>query len=178
MWQELKREGDEESVHLSDWSNVQAPSILSQIPILRIFPKYWDPNVLEQMATARALVSQALEARDKAKIKVRQPLRSLTIPQSASLSNEYLPLIADEVNVKKVVQGERLELDTALTDALREEGMARDIIREIQAFRKESDLQPKDRGTYRVQRSSSNSAFIEKHREYLQKETNTDIVFD
>ncbi|HEY4517176.1 MAG TPA: isoleucine--tRNA ligase [Candidatus Paceibacterota bacterium] len=159
LWQELKTENDEESVHLAEWSEVRDV----------------DETVIVQMRAAREIVSKALEARDSAKIKVRQPLTSLTIPDTAQLSDEYRAIIADEVNVKNILAGKDIALDTNITDELREEGTLRDIIRDIQAFRKESGLQPKDRGVYHVARSADNVSFIEAHREYLEKETNTDI---
>jgi isoleucyl-tRNA synthetase len=162
LWKELKTEEDEESVHLAEWSEM----------------KTVDERAIVQMREVRELVSKALEARDIAKIKVRQPLASLTVPEDSKPKDEYFPIIVDEVNVKQILVGNALSLDTAITEELREEGMLRDIVRDIQAFRKQSNLNPKDRGSYKVQSSSDNAAFIEKHREHLQNETNTNIVIE
>ncbi len=174
LWQELKSERDEESVHLAKWPEGKTGGFLS-----RLFGK--EETVLAEMATTRGIVSKALEARDSAKIKVRQPLATLEIPTS-NLSADLLQVIKEEVNVKNVVElgglKDEVKLDTVLTDALREEGMLRDIVRDIQAFRKETKLTPKDRGTYHVGRLADNVAFIEKHRELLQRETNTEIIVE
>ncbi len=169
VWQELKQEGDEESVHLTMWPQVANVGFFSTLLGRK-------DTVLDDMVMVRDIVSQALEARDTAKIKVRQPLASLTVPRSAAVADEYYPIIAEEVNVKEIIIGETLMLDMIISDALREEGMLRNIVRDIQAFRKESNLSPRDRGIYRVPRDAQDATFIDKHRAHLEKETNTDIV--
>ena len=59
-------------------------------------------------------------------------------------NKELLQLITDEVNVKEinfdVSQEDEAILDTDLTDSLRKEGAARDLIRHIQAARKKAGL--------------------------------------
>jgi len=159
LWQELKSEKDEESVHLAAWSNV----------------KTLDQDIIRDTTIAREVVSKALELRDSEKIKVRQSLQSFTIPHTVNLPGAQVPSVLGEINVKSILKGQSFALDTTITDELREEGKLRDIVRDIQAFRKESKLNPKDRGTYHVARSASNTPFIEAHREYLEKETNTTI---
>ncbi|HEY4526901.1 MAG TPA: class I tRNA ligase family protein, partial [Candidatus Paceibacterota bacterium] len=183
IWQELKREGDEESVHLTAWSQESSvgfssfKKIMSQIPILRYITKYRDEDGFSRMILARGIVSRALEARDSAKIKVRQPLALLTVPQDTNLSDEYLAIIANEVNVKKIEKkGDVVTLDTTITDALREEGILRDIIREIQAFRKESGLKPGEPAEYSVP-SQYDREFVERNRSQIEKTTSTILKF-
>ncbi len=94
------------------------------------------------MTLARKIVALTLAKRAEAGIKVRQPLRSLKINQK--LKRDYLELIKDEVNVKEVVFGKELKLDTTLSPALKEEGISREIIRQIQESRKRAKLTPKD----------------------------------
>lgn len=121
--------GQKESVHLEEWPTL----------------KKVDGQIIEDMQKVRAVVTQALELRQKAGIKVRQPLASLSIPET--FSQELLDIIADEVNVKKVVAsgvGE-IKLDTTLTDELKNEGIARDIIRGIQDTRKTENLSPSEK---------------------------------
>ena len=119
-------EGEQESVHLADWPHVGKVA----------------EKVLTYMSTTREVVSQALEARARAGIKVRQPLAQLTITEE--LPEEYLVIIAEEVNVKEVLvhadMVEKMILDTELTEELRNEGKVRDLIRMIQVERKKTGL--------------------------------------
>ncbi len=120
-----KAEGELESVHLEDW------------PVARTI----DAEIIETMKKVREVVTKALEIRQKSGHKVRQPLASLAMP--ADFGIELNSIIADEVNVKEVkIEGEKIELDTALTDDLKNEGFARDIIRAIQDARKKELLNP------------------------------------
>lgn len=173
LFQAVRESEDEESVHLTRWPEVSRVS--------SIFERFFgsdDENILAAMRTARAIVSQALEARDKAGIKIRQPLSSLVIPADSKLPKGYMTIIADEVNVKKVEAGEKLSLDTTLTDTLKEEGLIRDTIREIQAFRKEQNLRPGEPATYRMKVLDESRAVIEQYREQIENTTNTTIEFE
>lgn len=173
LFQEIREDEDEESVHLTVWPEVSRQAGL----LARLFGGS-DTELLETMRAARALVSQALEAREKAGIKIRQPLASLTIPTGSKISDAYLSLIADEINVKKVEKGKGLTLDTNLTDELKEEGFVRDTIREIQAFRKTENLKPGESATYQMQASPENRSIVEKYRDQIQKTTHTIIAFE
>ncbi len=128
----VREEGDAESVHLMNWPSVGAT----------------DTAVLEQMRITREVVAQALEARSKANIKVRQPLRNLTI-KNETLQSEFFSVIAEELNVKEVVCDPALpgafELDTKITPELKREGDVRELMRAIQELRKTNGLNPHDR---------------------------------
>ena len=120
------------SVHLCSW-----PELPPQ-----------DAEILEQMSRTRAIISDALAFRmrhseTEPQIKVRQPLVRLVYP-GAKLPDFYEQIVADEVNVKEVQNGEELLLDKTLTPALEREGQARDLIRAIQAARKHASLRPDD----------------------------------
>ncbi len=123
----VKAQDDKQSVHLEDWPHYKAA----------------DAAVISDMAEVRRLVTLGLEQRAKANLKVRQPLASLSI-KSKSLGAEFLDLIKDEVNVKEVKINTVLEgdlvLDTVVTESLRKEGVARDLIRAIQELRKTEGL--------------------------------------
>lgn len=138
LYREVKEESDAESVHLAAW-----PEVAKQGFFTRMFGKS-NGDVLGQMAATRAVVTQALEARDSAGIKIRQPLNQLTIPRNTQLTQEYLSIIAEEINVKAVVYGDEIALDTHLTDDLKEEGFVRELNRAIQNARKEAKLSPHD----------------------------------
>ena len=130
LWQNMM---GGESVHLMDWP--EAGKI--------------DMNALEKMAECRAIITEGLAIRmdrndEFGQIKVRQPLASLTYG-GEQLDEFYEQIIADEVNVKKVIHGKELALDKKLTDELREEGFVRELIRFVQAARKNAGLNVDDR---------------------------------
>ena len=128
-----KMTGREESVHLLDWPEAGAI----------------DTEVMEQMARTRQIITDALALRmqkseKEEQIKIRQPLSKL-VYDGDKLNSFYEQIIADEVNVKKVENGNELTLDKTLTPELKEEGMAREIIRAVQAARKHAGLAPGDK---------------------------------
>ncbi|MBO7720281.1 isoleucine--tRNA ligase [Candidatus Saccharibacteria bacterium] len=125
--------GESDSVHLLD------------------FPEAGEVNlpVIEQMKRTREIISEGLAQRmnrsdTEEQIKVRQPLSSFTY-SGEELPEEYEQMIADEVNVKKVEHGKETKLDKELTDELRAEGFARELIRVVQAGRKKAGLSVDDR---------------------------------
>ncbi|MBQ6127781.1 isoleucine--tRNA ligase [Candidatus Saccharibacteria bacterium] len=125
--------GESDSVHLLD------------------FPGEGEVNlpVIEQMARTREIISEGLAQRMnrsdvEEQIKVRQPLGLFTY-SGDKLPEEYEQMIADEVNVKKVEHGNATKLDKALTDELRAEGFARELIRMVQSARKKAGLSVDDR---------------------------------
>ena len=125
--------GSGESVHLLDWPET------GEI----------DADVIEKMARTREIISEGLALRmqkseTEQQIKVRQPLGKLEYG-GEKLPENYEQMIADEVNVKKVVHGKETKLDKTLTDVLKEEGFARELIRAVQAARKKAELKVDDR---------------------------------
>lgn len=164
LYQSLRLSSDVESVHLSDWPSVRRS--LYQ----KIFAGSED-KLITNMATTRKIVSQALEARSRANIKIRQPLASLSV----NLSGAYEDLIKDEVNVKRVSDEkiEGVKLDTNLTPELIEEGEVREIIRSIQEMRKEANLRPSD--VYKVSVAEDKRALYEKYKELIVRTTNVEF---
>jgi isoleucyl-tRNA synthetase len=62
-------------------------------------------------------------------------------------------------------------LDTTLDDALRREGLARELIRAVQDARKQAGLEVADRIVLHVEGDAAVTAALEAHREYLMSET-------
>ena len=117
--------GEKESVHLDVWPT--AGKI--------------NEEVVSVMKQARDIVSSALELRQKAGMKVRQPLSSLSV--TLNIPPDIQEIIRDEVNVKTIIlDAKEIALDTTLTTELKEEGIARDIVRAIQDGRKKENLLP------------------------------------
>jgi len=130
LWQKMV---GGESVHLLDWpTNVLV-----------------DQKVLDDMARCREVIERGLALRmskteTEEQIKVRQPLSAFQY-NGDKLDEFYEKIIAEEVNVKKVVQGDEIKLDKTLTRELRDEGFARELIRVCQAARKKAGLNVDDR---------------------------------
>jgi isoleucyl-tRNA synthetase len=175
--------GREESVHLESWPEPEEPGFLE-----RLFGRNAsEPRILHAMALVRKTVSRALEARDKSGIRVRQPLSKLEVSavdfETLPMQAELLSIIADEVNVKNVsisagVNAGEVALDTSITDQLWEEGLVREAIREVQAFRKESGLKPGENATYKAAFSADQRAVVEKNLDIIQRTTHTTIEFN
>ncbi|MFH1225938.1 MAG: isoleucine--tRNA ligase, partial [bacterium] len=104
-----------ESVHLEDWP--MAVKI--------------DENVLGQMALVRQEAERGLSLRKAAGLKLRQPLASYASPAIKQIKPEFLAILREELNVKEVLAGEADKLDTALTEELKQEGLFRELVRQI-----------------------------------------------
>jgi isoleucyl-tRNA synthetase len=169
----IREEEDEESVHLATWPEGKATAGFLQRFLRRGSS---DATVLDAMEVARRVVSEALELREKAGIKVRQPLATLSIPNEQSLSSDYLSIIAQEVNVKNIEMGTKLNLNTTITPALKEEGVLRDAFRLIQDARKAQKMRPGEHGTVSITVLGEDRAVVERHLDELQKDTNSTIV--
>jgi isoleucyl-tRNA synthetase len=117
-----------ESVHLLDW------------------PKTGHINelVVQDMETVRDYVNQALSIRAKERLKIRQPLASVTVSTLGEFVN-FSDILTEELNVKQVLKGDELILDLTITPELKREGLSREIIRHIQSARKAAGLNVDDR---------------------------------
>jgi len=127
----------EESVHLADYP--QGDSVLL------------DENLIKDMMQVRKIAESAHAKRKEAGIRLRQPLASVLYKLPQKLDPKLEKILTEELNVKKVeylksseVEPE-IKLDTNITHELAQEGMARDLIRQVQQLRKEQGLTLTDR---------------------------------
>jgi isoleucyl-tRNA synthetase len=158
------------SVHLEEWPKVNKKSI--------------DKKLEEKMNKVREIVTLALAERAKAGIKVRQPLSSLKIKNQKGTSssparakiknNELLELIKEEVNVKKIIFDTKIkrevEIDTRITPELKEEGIIREVIRNIQEMRKKAKLRPKDRIQVQYSGTPELNKILNRNKKFILKE--------
>jgi isoleucyl-tRNA synthetase len=151
LYRRLRAPGDPESVHLCDWPEAEVI----------------DEQLLKDMAAVREYASQGLDLREKAGIKVRQPLGSMSVPMQ--LAPEFAAILKDELNVKEIHTGD-LSLNTELTPELKEEGAYREWVRAIQDWRKEEGLNIGDRPGLLVT-TRDDAALLKKFRDALKDAT-------
>ncbi len=108
-------------------------------------------ELVEDMKLVRQIVEQGHSLRKEASLKLRQPLAKVTYKGNKQLNVQLEQIIKEELNVKGIEyqktpdEEPKVELDTNLTPELREEGEARELIRNIQKLRKETGLTLKDK---------------------------------
>jgi isoleucyl-tRNA synthetase len=160
IFQSVRETRDPESVHLAEWpeSKIGFMQNVAQWLTLGVdVAGGQDPQLLDDMARVRTLASEALQLRQEAGIKVRQPLSTLRVP--GELSRELALILAEEVNVKHVSTGQpAVELDTELTPELIAEGDEREIARAVAEARKAEGFSPLESVRYVVNAESGKYA--------------------
>ena len=126
--------GDNESVHLKDWLSAGTVNEL----------------IIDEMARVREYINEGLSLRAKDGLKVRQPLACVTVPEKGK-TFDFTPILLEELNVKHVVYGGSVAIDTEITPELKREGLAREIIRHVQSARKKAGLSVDDRITLQLE---------------------------
>jgi isoleucyl-tRNA synthetase len=164
LFKAVRTQRQEESVHLTSWPSVSK--------------KWGSQHIIEDMLEVRRIVTAVLAARTVAGVKVRQPLALLTVkntPSKVQRNAELLELIKDEVNVKEMTFDDTIKqevvLDLDITEELKNEGLMRDIIREIQGQRKEQGLKAEDTIVLQLEASKELKTYLEAHMVYVLKET-------
>jgi isoleucyl-tRNA synthetase len=147
---------DGQSVHLTDFPQPAAAE---------------DAKVEADMARARQAVEAGLAARDAARLKVRQPLAACALTGDA-LPGEIAAIVREELNVKTLTFGAaEVKLDTEITEELRLEGLAREVVRVIQDRRKKLGLNVEDRIDTRYDADGMLMRALQRHADYIKTET-------
>lgn len=177
-----KLTGDTESVHLKDW--MPAGGV--------------NDEAIRSMTLTRELINSGLGLRmskedGQEPIKVRQPLAEFAYPGD-KLDSFYEEVIADELNVKKVVHtpvatgygasglvqglvfmpfgGSSIALAKQITPELKREGLMREVIRQVQSARKSAGLNVDDRIILSLETDSDElKQAIDEHGATIQTET-------
>lgn len=156
VFQNVRSADDPQSVHLTEWPE---SAVLNE-----------HANVLiASMMRARVFASEALQLRQKANIKVRQPLSKLTIgatdyfSEKTSRIEEYKQLLRDEVNVKTIYltkEISEIKLDLEITDELQKEGDERDLARAVAEARKTEGFSPRDKARTEISPEGKHSILL------------------
>ncbi|MEM5782599.1 MAG: class I tRNA ligase family protein, partial [Candidatus Aenigmatarchaeota archaeon] len=177
LYQEIKNEirdriNTELSVHLE---NIKNPPTLSTK----------EKQILKYMEIARKITSSILMLRKTNNIKIRQPLKDVYIGEK--LDENYLELIKDEVNVKKIYIGKPknkenyLEtsepiyvwLNKVITPELKEEGVVNDFIRYVQDLRKDLGLTHKKEIFLCLEVNENLKSILKKNKKLIMENTNS-----
>jgi isoleucyl-tRNA synthetase len=160
-----------ESVHLTDFPVADAAKI--------------DKQLSDNTRVVMEVCSLGRAARSSAGIKVRQPLPKLSIKVKSGADKKAIqhlrPQVLEEVNVKRLEFLENLpasepmrvmvSLDTNISPKLQAEGVAREIVRRLQAMRRSAGFDIADRIVTYYQGEADIGQVMEDFADYIKQET-------
>lgn len=153
----------EKSVHLSSWPKADNKKI--------------DRKMEEGFREVFKIIEKGLAERDKLQIGLKWPLAKAEICSEKKFSKEMEKIIAEQLNVKKIIfkntEEDDVKLDTKITPELESEGYAREISRQIQSFRKELGLKKKDSIELQLIIEETFKKILEPQKEYIKERTNS-----
>ena len=128
-----------ESIHLSEWPKPDTSFVNEKLE--------------EQMEIARKIVETSLTIREEAKVKLRWPLKHLSVEgeKVGAAVKTFEDVILEQANVKTVKAGAgkgnakefaygKAILDTEITQDILGEALAREVMRAIQSLRKKNNF--------------------------------------
>jgi isoleucyl-tRNA synthetase len=128
------------------------------------------------------IIEAGLATRDKVQIGLKWPLAKAKIEiNEFKAKKEEEEIIESQLNVKKLefVSGKRdvneitVELDVKITPELEAEGYAREMSRQIQAFRKQLGLEKNDKVETYIIVDSDFAKILAGKKEFIQERTNS-----
>lgn len=164
-----KKTFEEESVHVSSWPKFDKKKI--------------DKSLEQKFALMMKIVEAGLFARDKIQIGLKWPLAKATITgQNFKLKKPEKEVIKSQLNVKQLLYKESanskeigIDFDTNLTPELEAEGYAREVSRQIQAYRKQLGLEKKDKIELYLIVSEDFKKILEKQKNFIKERTGAKI---
>jgi len=181
LYQNLARPaetGAPESVHLAPYPEPDVTLI--------------DVTLENEVSLARSVVSLGRAAREKSKLKVRQPLQAVLVrlkePAEKDAILRHADTIREELNVRELLfhdQGTPFPADyaveeapeytvgicTKLTAELENEGLARELVHKVQSLRKSAGFEVTDRIRLHFQASPRLAAAVRAFEDYIRRET-------
>lgn len=170
---------------IDDASGVLVKKIKPNYKVLG--PKYGQDMRLIAKAVAKLTQEDIAKIENEGGITLQLPEKSISLSiDEVEISSEDIPgwLVANQGNLT-------VALDVTITNNLRKEGIARELVNRIQNLRKESGLEVTDRITLKVKKDGIVDDAITDNSEYIKSETltkelileddfanGTDIVFD
>ena len=157
-----------QSVHLSRWPEAKRKMI--------------DKNLEREMGDVLGIIEKGMAERDKAGINLRWPLKSAIITADIDLKGQYHGIIKSQLNVKEISfkrtarNGSKesgVELDKSPSRELEAEGFAREISRQVQAFRKDLGLNKKDPISLLLIADAELEKMLEMQSEFIMQRTNS-----
>ncbi len=152
LWQKVKSDIEAESVHIAEWPKIMLPDDVE--------------TLITDMSKVRSVVTEALEARTKLGIKVRQPITSVT---GTEMSDDLRKIVLEELNAKEYIVGTEVTIDAVLTPELLAEGAVRELMRFIQETRKRMNLQPTDSVEVTINTDAAGKETVKAHMDLLKK---------
>jgi len=153
------------SVHLSKWPKADEKKINKKLE--------------ESFDSVLEMIERGFAERDKAKIGLKWPLAKATIFCDKKIDKKLERIIKSQLNVKKIMWKKssekdwKVELDTVLTPELESEGYAREMSRQVQAFRKKLGLEKRKKIKLSIFADDEFKNVLEKQKEFIKKRTNS-----
>ena len=178
IWQRLKIKNPK-SIHLTDWPKVNKKLIKEKIE--------------KKMEFLEEVISLGLALRNKAKIKLRQPLLLGILATKKKISKEEKEILKEAMNLKEIKKVKFLRKDLkefevgkgkdfslailkTITKELKEEGEIKDFIRQIQKLRHDLSLKPKNLIEIYLKSTPEFESFIFSNKSKILKETKTKSI--
>jgi len=155
------------SVHLSAWPKPNE--------------KHINKKLESQMEIVLKIIEKGLAERNKAGIGLRWPLPEIRVFLKGKDFSKFYDIIKSQLNVKEVrwesplPNGTELdiELETETTPELEAEGYARELIRQVQVFRKKLGLNKKNYIELKILTEAAFGKILQSQKEFIKERTNS-----
>ena len=153
------------SIHLTEWPKADKKKI--------------DIKLEDGFNNILQIIEKGMAERDKEKIGLKWPLSKAVISTPyAELNKNLQDIILNQLNVKQVnikkANEISVKIDAKLTPELEAEGYAREMSRQVQAFRKKIGLEKTDSIELYIYTDETLKKMLEKQKYFIKDRTNSD----